>query len=152
MPTIAETYKMLDEYQEVMNKILEANKDIRGLMSALGENCIMITQNYGKLMSMPISKQASDPVYYAYQQAENLNKTYQDKIGHLAIKIVNMINLKNNVDLALAKLNVNERKILVFRCLQHMSWEDIGEKMLYSERQLRRLKNIAIKKLTANLA
>jgi DNA-directed RNA polymerase specialized sigma subunit len=142
---------MLDEYPEIMGKIVDANKEIHSLMSALGENCIMITQNYSKLMSMQPSKQTSDPVFYAYQQAEKLNKTYQDKIGHLAIKIVDMIEMKNKVDLALEKLNVNERKILVFRCLQHISWEDISDKMLYSERQLRRLKNIAIRKLTANI-
>jgi hypothetical protein len=151
MPTIAETYKMLEEYPNIIRGIIQRNAEIHSLMSALNQNCIMITANYGKMASMPKLKQASDPTYYAYQQAEMLNKTYQDKIGHTVIKILSMVQDKTKIDLALEKLTSTERNVVILRCFERMPWDKLSEKLLYSERQCRRIKNIAVRKVASNI-
>jgi len=152
MPDIIEIYKMLDEYPIIVKEIVKANHDIHGFMTALNENCIRITANYDKILSMPKYKQASDPTYYAFQQTEKLNKTYQDKIGQTALYIINLVEKKTMIDSAMEKLTINERNILTMRCLERLPWEAVSDKLLYSERQCRRLKNIAMRKLMANMA
>lgn len=151
MPTVGETYKMLEEYPSIVKNIVQTNSEIHNLMGALNENCIMITANYSKMASVPKTKQASDPVYFAYQQAEMLNKTYQEKIGSLAIKILQMVDKKTQIDNALAKLTLNERNVLILRCFERMPWDKVSDRMMYSERQCRNIKNVAVRKMVSNM-
>ena len=151
MPSVKEEYKLLEEYPCIVKNIVQANTEIHSLMGALNENCIMITANYSKFASVPKTKQASDPVYFAYQQAEMLNKTYQEKIGSLAIKILQWVEKKTQIDNAMAKLTLNERNVLILRCFERMPWDKVSNKMMYSERQCRNIKTVAVRKLVSNI-
>ena len=151
MASIPDTYKQLEEYRDIIREIVKNNNDIHGLMDALNQNYIRITANYSKIASIPKTRQATDPVYFAFQQAETLNQKYQEQIGTIASKILELLQRKSAIDSGMALLDESERNILILRYFDHMPWEHIAERTTYSERWCRKIKHIAVRKLAQKL-
>jgi RNA polymerase sigma factor (sigma-70 family) len=149
--TIAEAYKQLEDYRDIVRDIVQNNRDIHGLMDAMNQNYIKLTANYSQMAGTPTAKRVSDPVYQAYQQMEHLTKIYQEQIGTMAQRIINLVQRKVNIENALAALTDGERNVLILRCFEHADWEQVAQRLNYSERWCRQLKHHAIRKLAAKL-
>ena len=122
-------------YRQLKQEAKELSEQIEELeMTMIVPGCQQIT-------GMPVyHSEDHDKIANVLAKAEQMRKVYFDKVDVL-------LDLQEKIEVAVAKLEPKERRLIRLYYFAGLTWEEVAVQMDYAWRQTHRLHNICLKKL-----